>query len=92
VIFGQLILDLPHGAAHGVEVSCSGSCRRYCSDSVSTTSAARGCTRVAKGRVHGGLLWMLAKIAHAAIAELLGLTAPSPSHLLSPSVVLQSRS
>jgi hypothetical protein len=37
---------------------------------------------VAKGRAQGGLC-MLAKIAHAAaVAELLGLTTPSPSHLL----------
>ena len=36
---------------------------------------------------------MLAKIAHAAaVAELLGLTAPSPSHLLPVTVALQSRS
>jgi hypothetical protein len=35
VTLGQLILDLPHRAAHGAEdFLFSGSCRRYCSDSV----------------------------------------------------------
>ena len=59
-----------------------------CLHSVGTTSAARGYTRVAKGRVHDGL-WMLARIAQAAVAERLGLMAPFVGPV---TVVLQSRS
>jgi hypothetical protein len=86
VTLNSLILDLPHRGAHGAaDFLSSGSCRRYCSDSVSTPwrfEVAEG----AKGRVQGGL-WILARIAHAAaVAELLGLTAQSPSHLLPPSL------
>jgi hypothetical protein len=65
VTLAQLILDLPHRAAHGAEdFLSSGSCRHFLLGLRQHHFSGSRLPRVAKGRVQGGL-WMLAKIAHA---------------------------